>query len=301
MNLLNYITNLLPNFSRDKLIESCNLTRQGIEDNTLPCYQAAAELFKGKSFKSKEVNDFSKVYSKKAEKVSGVGMLSSIAGVLENASELLEFIADRAKDDFSNTEVSAALTYKKATIVKTVQLAEFVSTYSRKFLNYIYILEITNKDNTVDLKDSIVPAQKEWLETNFYNFADSCKVLLTSRKNFIKALDVIPDSAITRATEEVLPTTAGLSKIDPLNLRGISVTYSPFYLLGMVVASYQANKYKASKAELELLQVRLFQMEQTLKGTNDAALEKQVSYMQSRVDDLSFEVAKMEKDYGING
>jgi hypothetical protein len=300
MNLVNYIKSLFPTFKKDKVIDSCNLTKQSIREHALPSYESASELFKSTSFQSKEMKDYVLVYSKTVEKVSGVDLVSSIRDILKNTLVLLDNISELSKNEFSQNEASIALTYKKSTLLRTIQAAEFANIYSRKFLNYVYVLETTQADKSVSLKDSLLPVEVKWLEDNFLNFCLVCSILLTSKDKYNKGIKELPEATITELTETTLPETLGMAKLDPLNMRGLSIYWNPFYMIALARAQWQAENYKASQAELELLQLRKLNLEKLQQNQPDAKLQKQIDYMQNRVDGLNFKLKQMEEDYDIS-
>jgi ABC-type phosphate transport system auxiliary subunit len=73
------------------------------------------------------------------------------------------------------------------------------------------------------------------------------------------------------------------------------VWLNPVYHVGMLVAEWQAARYKAAQEELRTLQLRKLNLEKKLEGKSDAKIEQQISYMQKRVDDLEYKIVKMEK------
>lgn len=299
MNLTNYIKSLFPTFKKDKVIESCELTKQSIQEHSLPSYQAAVELFKGREFKSKEAKDFSIVYSKNVDKSTGVEMVSSIRDILSNATVLLDHISNISKNEFSQTESSIALTYKKSTYLRTVSAAEFMSIYSRKFLNYIYVLETNKADSSVSVKGSVLAIEIKWLEDNFLSFCEVCRILQTAKDKYDRLVKDIPEATISELTETTFPETVGLSKIDPLRMKNLSVTWNPFYHIGLAVAAYQVDRYKSSRTEMELLQMRKLNLEKTYANEPDAKLQKEIDYLQTRVDNLNYKIKQFEEENNV--
>jgi hypothetical protein len=299
MDLTSYIKGLFPTFKKDDVIESCNLTIQGIREHTLPAYVSADSLFNGKPFKSKHMEDFVSAYNKQVERTSGAKLITSIKVTLENSLELLEGVLSASKKEFSSAEASIALTYKKSMYLRTVQCAQFAHIYARKFLNYVYILETAEMDDQTDLKGSLVPIEIKWIEDNFISFCEASRVLKTSKDKYDRFVKEIPEANISELTEMTLPETIGYSKLDPLAMRNLHVSWNPFYLVGMMVARFQADSYKSAGAELELLQLRKLNLERILAKEPDARIQKELEYMERRVSDLSYKLEQDKKDYAI--
>lgn len=297
MNLLTYIHDLLPSFKKNKIVESCELIQTSIREHTLPAYVSADSLFDGKKFKSEEARDFATVYEKKIGKSSGSNMIGSIKDGLSNTITLLQHVSSNADQIFSETETNLSLTYTKATCLRLIDAAEFASNYSRKFLNYIFILETANADEHVSVQDSLTPAEIKSIHSGFFDFCIAMFVLLKKVEEIERAIKEIPDTIITTISEKTLPATVGRNKLDPLQLANLSVKVNPLYRIGMMVAEYQANKYKAAKSELELLQLRKLNLEMLYQKKPDAKLQKEIEYMESRVTGLNYKISKMEKDY----
>lgn len=303
MKLVAYLKSLFPTFTKNKVLESCSLTQQSIKEYTLPAYLEAAELFKIAGIKAKPLNEFITSYSKDVSKVTDKTFISDISSILEDSLLLLELIEDAAKKDISTTEASLALTYKKATLLRLIQTAEFLSVYSRKLLNYVYIIE-TNAINpeSTSLKDSLNKVEISFVEDNYYDFTRACGVIKAATKGFKKSYEEIPEAVISDLSEVTLPETIGLSKLDPFLMSGFidaSVVWNPFYAVGMLVANWQANNFKKTQNEFNLLQLRLFNLKNTHDKKPDAALEKEINYTQERINDLEYAIHNMKKEYNV--
>ncbi len=294
MNLTNYIKGLFKTFKRDSVVDSCTQTGQMIKEHTLPAYEAAAVLFKSNGFKSKEGKDFASIYSKKVDR--NTDMITSVKNILSNTLVLLDHISNVAKNEFSQTEASVVLTYKKSTYLRTISCAEFLSTYSRSLLNYIYSLETDKANGTNITKDSILKIEISYIVDNFLSFCDVCKVLHTDKKDYDRLVSGIPDIVISELTELTLPETLGDKKIDPLMMKNISVSWNPFYHIGLAIAAYQVDKYKQAKSQSELLQMRKLNLEKINQNEPDARLQKEIEYLQNRVDGLNYKIQKFEEE-----
>lgn len=302
MNLINYIKSLFPSFKKDKVLESCTLTIQGLKEYSLPSYENSEELLKIKGFSSKQMDAFIKEYSKNVAKVDEKSFIGNVKTSIENAITLLEHLQDIAKKDFSETEASLALTYKKSNILRLIQVAEFLSVYSRKLLNYIYVVESADFEGSPSLKEALTKVEIDFVEDNFYNFTIACRTINNANKNFDRAYKDIPEAVITDLSEVTLPETIGNAKLDPFMMNGfinVSVVWNPFYLIAMTISEYQATKFKSTQNEFNMLQLRMLNLEKLHNKEPDAALQKEIVYNQTRLNDLEYKIHKMKEDYNV--
>ena len=297
MSILTYLKGLLPSFRKNAIVESCEMTSTSLREHTLPAYLSAEALFKSGKFKNAIAQDFATVYFKNVGKAGALGMMGSIRERLDNALVILLYISTNAKTLYSDVETNISLTYVKLTCLRLVEAAEFSNTYARKLLNYVFILETAQADASVSVKDSLTPAEIAWLDKGFLDFCLCMNTLGSSVEVIKKHLAEMPDASITSLTEKTFPTTLGVDKIDPFQMRHLSASVNPFYYFGMMIAERQAKRYKAAKAELELLQLRCLNLDKLYNKNPDARLQKEIEYMENRVVGLSYDIVKMEEEY----
>ena len=286
----------IPTFRKNQIVESAEKTHETLTQYTLGPIEQASTLFQGYKWKDKEVAEIMKQVD---EAVKGKNSFDRIFRCLNNAVKIIEFCAQYSERIFSETETRVSLTYEKYTLMRTVQLAEFAAKYSRKLLNVTLALEVKANNSGVD----VLPSKKEmdWVVKNTVAFCSALRVLDHSADDFEKHLKSVPDALINAETEKTFASTVGEHKYDPMNMRNFSVDYNPFYFIGMLKASYQAQYYESCQEDLQLLQFRLQQMQRQQAGQNDPKLEKQISYTQNRVTELQAEVDEMVKDWKLEG
>ena len=293
MRFLNYIRTLFPTFSKYEVVESIEVTRNSIKEHTLPAYETAAELWKGQKFVSKEAQEMEKMI---LSKVSGKSIFEVVRKALDNSIVTLEKLGDKSKVIYADTEANLSLTFVKSTVLRLTQTMEFGNTYARRLINYLYAEEVAHaRKEKLDLP----PAEIKWLKDGVSDFAICINVMSLKYDAIEKHLNGLPDATITDLTEKTFMSTMGEGKLDPMLLRHLSVKVNPFYLYGMYKAKKEADRYKAAKEELELVQLRLLQLQKQQSGQEDAKLDKEIEYMQNRVSGLVYKLNEMEKEYGL--
>jgi hypothetical protein len=298
MKIIDYIKSLLPNFKRDRVIEDLRITRGEIRECTLPAFESPTPLFKGWKFKSKEMKDKNAQFGRLVKSDGGGNIIGTIEKSLKAVITNLDIIEELVNKCFMEDVSGSGFTYLKANLLQLVELSGFVSKYSRKFLIYVYVLESAEfPDEGSESRDAITPYELEWINSNFLSFCTALSILNGSPDSLKKQLDDIPDIRITEENGPSLSATLGSSRIDPFNMGLIATWVNPIYHLRLMVAEHQAERYKAAKEEMSLCQLRKLNMEKLSEGKPDAAVQKQIQYMEKRIDDLNYKIIKMEKDY----
>lgn len=298
MNFYNFIVSLFPTFKRDDVLDAAIGTRKSIMEHSLTAYESADQVWGKTPFTSKEIKGLEKQYKSEVGISTRQSMIGDILFALQNSLKVLDYVVQKGKVIYADNEASAGLTFQKATILRVVSVSDFVNKYSLDLLNYIYVCETKDTDAGKDT-EGISKAEEEMVISQFMDFCVAIRVLKVNMESLEKALAELPDATVSDMTEKTFISTMGAKKIDPLNLRGFSVRKNPFFIFGMLEAEKQEKKYKAKKEMLELIQLRLMNLQKIRDKKQDASLDKEIEYYQSRVTGLNHEIEKMNKEYGL--
>lgn len=298
MELSKYIQSLLPSTERSTVLEDIGLTKEQIKEKVIPAYTQAEHAFGKWKFKSEEMKDKAVVFGRNVHGLGNANMITTIANSFKPLLENLAEAEIMVRQVFSEEIAGGGVTYKKANLLQWIECASFVSRYALKFLNYFYICETAEfEEGGTSVKESLSPAEIEWVNQHFLAFCTGLRVTATKAGTVKKALDDIPDVVVTSDNVGTMTQTLGATKVDPFQLGFISVVWNPIYHVRMHIAKWQADRYRAAKEELALVQLRKINLEQSAAGKPDAKLQKEIKYMESRVEDLNFKIAEMEKAY----
>ena len=66
-----------------------------------------------------------------------------------------------------------------------------------------------------------------------------------------------------------------------------------------MIAPFQVKQYTVAKEELDLLQMRMLNLQKQQAGKPDPKLEAQIEHMANRIGTLRYEIEAMEERYGI--
>lgn len=296
MKILSFLQSLLPNFKKDQILEDLKVSRTEIKEFTIPSYESSLGLLKTWKFKHDEIKDLQSTFNRMVKDSGHGNMVEQIHNkfkiVLENTAVLEKMVETTYSEDIAG----AGLTYLKANMLQFVEFVGFTSNYARKLLIYIYILETSlYEESKTVITESLSPAEVKWIKDNFISFCVALNIVGCDSKKVKKSLDDIPDIVITTDNYDTLSSTMGETKLDPFQMKLIATWVNPIYHVRMFIAEWQADRYKVAKEELKLLQLRKLNLEKISSGKPDAHLEKEIEYMESRIQSLNYKVKKMEE------
>jgi hypothetical protein len=126
-------------------------------------------------------------------------------------------------------------------------------------------------------------------------------MLAKSKQEVEKIIDTIPDIVINISNADAVSSTIDAGKLSPFSSHGLiqgnsqTIFNNPIYHIGLMVAEWQANRYKLSKETKKVLELRLLNLQMIQQKNPDAKLEKEIEYIQSRIQGLDFKIKKMEE------
>lgn len=296
MKILNFLTALLPLIGRDDVVEDCRITRNEIEGITMPAYTHALSVFRGYKFSSDSIAHYNEIFGHHVKNRGRDNMIVTIEGgwkaILENLSDMEESVLKTFNEDIA----AQGMTYSKANVLQFIELTGFVSKYARKLLAYVYMNETAAHGGDVTDDEGFAPAERSWLEANFIHFCTAFNIVSGNPQQVRTQMSNIPEIVVTPENVKTLPSTVGVTRMDPFNMGLVPLWLNPFYHIGMRRAEWQSARYKAAQAEKQGLELRKMNLEKLLAGKPDAALQRQLNHTQTRINDLNFFLAKMEKD-----
>lgn len=295
MSFINYLKTFLPQFSKDRIAELGRINQSELDIYVIPSYKEAESGLKNRDFKSKTIKNFSSTFKQNVKGESGDNIVVAVRKALERVSDNNKFLSAKTDVNFESEIVIAGVTVMKANIIRLLELNSFVIRYSMRFLNYLYILETeaTNADPRY-VVNSLSAGEIAWVEKNFLDFCFAMRCVAKPEKEVTKIFENIPDIVLGDSPEAVV-SAIGEARVDPFNTKNVSgFTSSPIFHVRLIVAQWQANRYKEQKELKTILELRLLNLKNVQENKPDASVEKQIEYMQSRVDRLADELRKAE-------
>lgn len=294
MKLLSYIRAIANMFSKDTLRDDIRITLSELNTTTIPAYATSLQMLKTWTFKSPEMKEMISAWGGIAERKSG-NIIQSIHADLVAAVENMHFIEKYVDTNFGDDVIAAGLTFPKAQVLQFVDACSFSSRYARKYLNYVIICETAQfPDAAVIVADELSKAEIQWLKENFTNFIFALNAAGTNPNQLPKIINDMPDVVVSEDSDTAARAIGGDKKTDPLKMGFIPIAINPIYFYGMRKAEWQAKRFKAAQEELKILQLRKLQLEKLADGKPDAGLKRQIDYMAQRIQNLNYDIAKLE-------
>jgi hypothetical protein len=304
MKPLQFLKSLLPNFSKQTVLEDIRTTRVMITAITHPAYQDAMRVFGSRKFTNVSLQKDWEVFRRNVKGAQGANTIVAVEKSFKEMLGKLDLIEQLVEKDYNDDIEGAGVTYYKAAVLQMLESIGFATDFATKYLNYVYVVEAAelNDDENASMIDeinaNIVPADVRFLTERFLDFCTIMDVLAKPTDKVKADFEQIPDVTITEAGDKVVTQSLGTSKLDPFRHGIVPLVMNPIYHVRMKYAEWQHLRYEKAKAEKEALELRKMRMERLLAGKKDAALEKQIEYTQKRIDDLADHIRKVENQYG---
>lgn len=297
MKILDYIASLVPSFDKQRILNNVAALQTELGSTTLKSYQEAGDLFKAKKFKSKWVNDFDSNYHATMRDNRSENFVLAIATILKSVPAKLGFLESLIASDFSKDVARSALTYKKATVLKYLELVQFAQDYGNRLLIKVMALE-TDANSGINSVDDNPPAIQSWMRQNERAFLDALNVLSMPLADIKEKIEEIPDINAIPESAGVVSETVGGHRVDPLGLGFIVTTWmNPIYHLRMAFAEWQVERYKAKQEEKKMLEFRLLALQESYEKKKDPKLQQVIEYTNGRLQSLNRKLSEIESEY----
>ena len=299
-SILSYASKLLPTFRKDRIIEEARLIETELSTNTIPAYDASSTVFAAKDVRSPVIKKMQSEYFSAMGGSNNKGMVADIATRMRNVLTMVNNVTTAAEKEFETSIVIDGITVYKVSLIKILELSGFVSRYSLRLLNYLYVLECgaTAGDGTY-VGQQLSKGEIKELEHYFFDYCRTLKALSKADKNFIKDLEKLPNVTVGANSEATMANT-GSSRLDPHNLFALQGFVSLTYRLGMMVAEFQVSRYKEAKelkTNLELRRIYLDNLR--ANGQADEGTQREIDVIQSRIDRCTEVIRKEEEKVGM--
>lgn len=292
----NFLQNLLPKFGKDRLDEDLRITVGTIENSVLPAYKNAIPTF-NIGFTSSVLLSLEKDFGKYSKVKKSSSLVKTIYEGMENSLDFMKGIQKVLDTQFDESIVADSLTGLKANTIQCLETASFISTYSLKFLNFIYVHEAAelNKDDSY-ITDQMSAGDIKYIINNFEAFSKGFAIISGNSKTIEKTLSDIPDVVVNSDNVQSMSAMLGSTKLDPLGFSSVvGFTKSPIYRLRMIVAEIQVKRYNQNKELKAILECRQLHLDSIKDGTDNPVVQKEINVIRSRLDRINAEIRSFEE------
>lgn len=292
----NFLGSLLPKFGKDRLQEDLRVTVGTIENTVLPCYKNALSTFSG-NFDSDVLAAMDKEFGKIVKSKRSTSLVKTIHDGMEDCLEFLKGIDKTLDTQFDETIVAESLSALKANTIQCLETASFISTYSLKFLNFIYVHETAAVKNDQDIiRQELSAGDLNYIMNNFQAFAKGFSIIAVNSKTIEKTLSGIPDVVVNSDNAQAMGAMLSDSKLDPMGFSAVvGFTKSPVYRLRMIVAEIQVKRYNQNKELKAILECRQLYLDSIKNDSDNPVVQKEINIIRSRLDRVNADIRHFEE------
>lgn len=301
LNISNLINRMLPSINKSELETDLDVSMDSLS-TAVGAYQDLKEAYAVSKFKSPKSKELIELWYKEFKQEKTAIKLSAVKNfaadmvlVLTNMTENAKVIRTEVQDISNEVIIPKALSIYKGNVVRAVEHYFFMTRYALDLLNYLYTLESIH--GGVDLDKGAIPNSKqiEFITKNMWIFARMTSVYGQDPVKFKGALDNLSHGAIASVDE-----TYNNYKADTVDIFDdipSGFIGSPIYTVRLIYAQWQADRYKQLKDKKKLLELRSLHLRLVQEqGGGDLNTERELAFLQKRITDIDYKVAKIEAD-----
>lgn len=292
--LFDYIKSLLPRLKKDDILEDVRVTK-GELDNLKKTYDMTVKEFTDFKWKAEVSQSLIKTFYRNYKSSVGKAndIVADIAKALPNLQDNTHFVETQLEQLLGDDVLNAGLTAKKAVLIRACEHLSFLSRYGLDFLDYLLCAESAVKGQTMNMMMS--NATVERVEKEILTFSQLLTYYSKPKDKFKSGLDDIPDVVLDDNNAATVASVFSHGVLDPYgSVLQQGFIGSPVYHIRLIFAEWQADRYKVCKDKRQMLELRIMQLKLLQEDLNDPSLERQIEYLQSRIDKLDRKLADME-------
>lgn len=300
MKLASFLQSLLPMLKKDAVLEDLRITKSELDKTVAPTYEAAATHFKTNKIASKDTQILSDIFYRnydlsKSNKQSSV--VSEVFSKLPNLSTNISTIASSCEDILGEDILNDNLSARRAVLVRAAEHVSVLVKLLVDFLTVVYYNEamVYSKSNADTIGVSAKTLQR--VKDRMPDMARLLAMYAFDTKGFSEKYSTVPDVILNVKTSQALQAVYREDKLDPMP-SALSTNFdgNPIYHIRLVIAEWQANRYKANKDKKRMLELRLLYLQSLAEESPDPQLEREIEYIQSRIDKIEYEMHKATED-----
>lgn len=199
----------------------------------------------------------------------------------------------RVLNDYNTSVISTnAISSKDANILRAVPHIYFIVKYTNDLINWLMANEINAANN---IPTNIPKVMDKKINGNLNIFVTLLTTYGDNPNVFRNRIDKIPSNVLTKEENSRIETFHAGDDIVPGAPDGF--IGSPIYTIRSISAKWQADRYHLRQDEKKLFELRLNYL-QSIKaqGNVDASVEKDIEYLQNKINKINYELDKMEAD-----
>lgn len=189
---------------------------------------------------------------------------------------------------------TAGITYDSVNVLRYLDSVAFYIRYARKFMLKVLADESAAIGGT---PANWVRAELEFLDANLGNFAGLFTAMYQTESELKQTFRKVSNAVVDEATADLAVRTLGNQKVDPMRLANFSPQDNYIFSIGKAITEWQVNRYRAGKADLAALEMRLQEMRELRdSGKASPKMQKLIVDLEKRVEKIDAKIASIEED-----
>ena len=299
-NLGNYFKRLIPTFKRTDISIDAQHAFAEIHGTIEPMYSISGVAgFVGKTLDNTEFElkkDIHGYHESAYETIKKVVQM-----IQDNEDHVIALI----KQEFTEENLKITSDYYRLNIIKYIEGITLISDYAKAWLTAVACETVLSKH----LKDGYSPevffsptikCDIEYVNEleNIMAFAAAVNMHMQPLTHFLNSIKDLKGHTFNEQDwESSHPTMT--DKLDPYKACTAFVTWNPWYICGLAMNGWRAERHEKNKAELIRIQLILKALQADAIATEDPnkvqSLEKQIAYYSNLINKISAKIEDMEE------
>lgn len=299
MDIVKFAKGFLPRISKDDVMEDIRSTIQVLEDEVIPAYAQAAVFFNTHKLKSADALtltiDFRHKVTYPGPKQNNI--VAEINAMLPSVLENLKYLDKQLATILERDVLSDAMTAKKAVLLRSVESIDFAADFALDLLNVFYYSEAMAVEKSSSIEMDRVTRDR--VKKNVGHFALVLGDYSRPTDKLKAIYGKIPEVMVTSGDEGAVEA-FNLDRLDDFKSSVVAhFNRSPIYVIRLMIAEWQNNRYHAAVEKKKVLELRLMHLNGQLAGQKNPSLEKQIDVQQRRVEKLSRYIQDVEDELNL--
>lgn len=303
--ILDYIKKLNPVLDKEQILEDIRITKSELDTIVIPSFKDGSDALKTIKLKSKANQELSLKFYENFDLQHGTKQatfINEIARRLPYLRENLDYIEEQIEEMLEDQVITSGVTAKKLMFIKAAECVSIISRMSSDVLTMVYNNETQELDGSQTELIELPPAIIKKVNSHIGFYAMLVSRYGIPNKDFSKVLSGVPDVVVNEKTFNSLKSVYSEKELDPISSGYLAqFKHSPIYAIRLMFAEWQTGRYNSAKDKKKSLELRLLNLQMTQDKKQDAKIQKEILYLQNRINKLEKYMAEVEEDLDLRG
>lgn len=275
MNILEFLKNIMPSFSKKDVREKIRVTLSKITEIAQPSAEAAfADLDE-----RKPKSNFFKVFIRELLAESSASVRNAagpyklvLMTALNNGQKLMTMIESYVDKNVPSTIHIEGTTYQTGSVLRLIELLDFLADYTLRNLNMIVASETEIEAFDKPDMNPSTPFELKYLMSHRDAYFRVMFLLAKDPKAIMAMIDNLPEITMGDVDQSTMPALSG-AQGDPLQLGIIPGASWIFHRIGITLVNYELDRYDRALKDKRVIEMRLESLRNRRNGNPDAAIE----------------------------